>query len=157
MTKTPCNDAWKIIGTYVLTDKCSRLFEEAVKEQPRPRAWDKKEKYMYYFNPLYVDDEYGTLSFGCNNEVGHSFYKYIDEYEISWSTGFYDKSKRAIFSGDIVKCAQTEGASEPEVFEVRIPVFYKLCQFICSPDEMEIIGNIWENPEVRTQVTLLSG
>ena len=112
------------------------------------RAWDKEEKYMIDW-----DDLFETLNFwlGCYN----------DDYVILMqSTGLKDKNKKLIYEGDLLQWENDTGVYF-EVFYDREQVGFKCCRthyqgnrcggYIPSLEgdfRFEIIGNIYENPEL---------
>ena len=97
--------------------------------------------------------------------------KYVDgEWDIFWRgsvfhldvpimqyTGLKDKNGKEIYEGDIIRCFDTAGEVVYDDKVVRMPDFYMEC-WSSRPDGMpaeegdrtgvEVIGNIYENPEL---------
>ena len=116
------------------------------------RAWDKIEKRMYY-------DVQDTYDFRCNGKgcLEESFGDVLknDKYIVLQYVGMEDINGREIYEGDIVTL-------KGEVFEIK----YKDYKYIADgfydssqdvPDDFfseyaysffEIVGNIYENPEL---------
>jgi uncharacterized phage protein (TIGR01671 family) len=147
--------------TYYTTKK------EWIKMIPKFRAWDKEDKRMSYGEIEYYDDSFGVrFDHFC---VGADF-----EVEFMQSTGLKDKNGVEIFDGDcFIKNFRTieiptgkdgiekavgivkfhEGA-----FHVHIVGWgYELLSKVVKPQmyganndywESEVIGNIYENPEL---------
>lgn len=102
----------------------------------RFRAWDKGK--MYYSESFHFWED-GSFTIGngsgiCSKEV-----------VLMQFTGLLDKHGKEIYEGDILKC----GTSKP------LPVEYKHGGFLCAGtlidnlDNVEVIGNIYENyPEL---------
>ena len=110
------------------------------------RAWDKWNKKWTYFSigqlwELGLRDLY--IAFCIN---GETFYEF---------TGLLDKNGKEIYEGDIVKHIR-EGAKPTEVifdrggFRRRLPNrdFDLYAGYFDWSDNFEVIGNIYENPEL---------
>lgn len=61
-------------------------------------------------------------------------------------TGLHDKNRKEIYEGDIVRCLTT---NDEDIFVVRYTHHPRSSSFEVGHDEeYEIIGNIYENPEL---------
>ena len=119
---------------------------------PRFRAWDKEDKRMSYGEVEYYDDSFGVrFDHFC---VGADY-----EVEFMQSTGIKDKNGVEIFEGDIVledgmQRIVSFGEQEYEedfgnlAYYIGFNVYTKCGFAIISPVEYEVIGNVWENPEL---------
>ena len=102
------------------------------------RAWDKINKNMIY-------DRTGTID--------QTFFAYNDlpkGWELMQYTGLKDKNGKEIYEGDICKIEQLEGLHK--VVWSGIGFWFKRCDdgelFAPRSYLIEIIGNVYENPEV---------
>ena len=73
-------------------------------------------------------------------------------------TGLLDNNGAEIYEGDVVTgyCCDYEGPFEvffhEGTFSVKADESYFPCLFECSPEKnVEVIGNIYENPELLTE------
>lgn len=136
----------------------------------RFRVWDIKKKKRYIsvsgtLNSLIVLCDTGKLLVATPETMyGDKFIirpTKIDEFEIQFSTGLFDKNNKEIFEGDIVECwyddgFKTEvglvkfGQSNYPAFEIY-PSEVTDCNALHSYHEsgnIKIIGNRFENPEL---------
>ena len=91
------------------------------------RVWDKTSKKMVNINRIDIGDG------SCKPSIfGDVFYDYWNDVELMQYTGLKDINGEEIYEGDILMCD-----------------FYQ-CQgiYLVSWDNCEIIGNIYENPEL---------
>ena len=130
---------------------------------PKYRAWLKQYNVM-------VDDVSdltffeGNLKFIGRRTVGGVSFQYsVDKIELMQSTGLKNKNGKEIFEGDILKVANNDSSwfevvkydhdkamfISKEVnlkYEVPETPLYDL--FSPFPFKVEVIGNIWENPDL---------
>lgn len=127
------------------------------------RAWDKEKDRMIYPSTLGVcfeldDDGINVVDVDVDYPIDHIFPR-IDS-ELMQSTGLKDINGVEIFEGDIVRCT-VDNWSNGEKFEQIDKVVYEDCMFTfsdgykydCSITEptylsKEVIGNIYENPDL---------
>lgn len=130
---------------------------------PRYRAWIKTEKRMFFSDDIlvidYENEEIVTQQIYFENGLpdDRDIYCYdFDEIELMQSTGLKDKNGKEVFIGDIVKC--TRGCLHEVYLEKEyggtfiggMPAVY-LKGFgdgYAWTEYEEIIGNIYENPEL---------
>lgn len=131
---------------------------------PKFRAWDVHEKKMFTDDQLiiwsgnvYANDNY---ELNVNNLKGWS----IDEKYLMQSTGLKDKNGKEIFEGDVVKCYTVTENGDHEYAGVVCfkdfafvivdekdtydPLWNYKSGFVGIETEIEIIGNIYQNPEL---------
>jgi len=121
---------------------------------PKFRAWDSvKKKFVEHF---FITDN----SLICNMEKPTSGYNSpipVEKSELilMQSTGLRDKNGKEIFEGDIVKMAK-DVYSDPTYYEVvrhrggayRLESNQHGCELWLRHTNCEVIGNIYENPEL---------
>lgn len=133
----------------------------------RFRVWNKKEKYMIYnAEAAYDGNNYAIpkhqIEPKANNDLHiHCFSEYIynpEEYETEQCTGLKDKNGKLIYEGDILYKKGTKNHKGEKMYsEVIWDQMY--AEFNISDDNgmhrmpsnsnnIEIIGNIYENPEL---------
>lgn len=87
-----------------------------------------------------------------SNSAGMPFAFEVRPDTVGQSTGFKDVSASLIFEGDIVKHYWSDqvGESHCHVVDIRNPFDYSIDEsmYINYADEIEIIGNIHDNPEL---------
>ena len=125
---------------------------------PKYRAWDKHGRKMFsedeliiWNNNVYAND---SEKLSCDYLKGWS----IDEQYLMQSTGLADINGKEIFEGDILKVTDKHSWLEVVSFSEKKAMFVsKEIGFPESPlwelfntvlFEIEIIGNIYENPEL---------
>lgn len=118
------------------------------------RGWNKKVKRMFYFDELWICSEYDSLAFAYNegqNEYElHAGHSGLPSNDLStWEFMLYvnkkGKHEREIYDGDIIKAEW--GYGHPQV-TVVFEEFIYWNEECCVDDDVEVIGNIWENPEL---------
>lgn len=124
---------------------------------PRYRAWLKKDKEMIdveeiHFNNGKLDFIGDAITWMCKN----------NDFVLMQSTGLTDKNGKEIFEGDILKVTDKHSwlevvsySEEKSMFvskeinrKVEISENSLWDLFIVNLFRIEIIGNIWENPEL---------
>ncbi len=130
---------------------------------PKFRAWLKKEKRIVETDDLlcidYENEEIVTqkIYFESGLPVERDVDNYdFDEIELMQSTGLFDRNGKEVFVGDIIKC--TRGCPHEVYLEKEyggtyiggMPAIYLkgLREGYAWTEHEEIIGNIYENPEL---------
>lgn len=124
------------------------------------RAWHKTWEEMGRISFIHYKEsgEIAHLSFRRNIYNGNIYGGLVklDEIELMQSTGLFDKNGKEVFVGDIIKC--TRGCPHEVYLEKEyggsyiggMPAIYLkglLSGYAWTEDE-EIIGNVYENPEL---------
>ena len=118
---------------------------------PKYRAWDKLDKEIYEVGEIHwFRGEFDFIGDGI------TFKRDADEVELMQSTGLFDKNGKEVFVGDIIKC--TRGCLHEVYIEKEyggtyfggMPAIYlkDLREGYAWTEHEEIIGNIYENPEL---------
>ncbi len=117
------------------------------------RAWDNDIKKMY---PVSTLDSDGKLTFTHHalpedTQAGTDC-RHLINYELMQFTGLHDSKGKEIWEGDLIKNASR---NEVKLHEVRwmdgkfLGVYGRLAyDLYCEVREIEVIGNIYENPEL---------
>lgn len=122
---------------------------------PKFRAWDSAKKEM--FKDTFAITESGQVVVVDQSSVFVSpDYVFVDHLVIMQSTGLKDKNGKEVFVGDIIKC--TRGCPHEVYLEKEyggtfiggMPAVYLkgLSEGYAWTEYEEIIGNIYENPEL---------
>jgi len=119
---------------------------------PNFRAWNKLASRMYIVNGLHFDR--GMVQY-ANNDNAIRFIK-LENIILMQSTGLHDKNGKEVFVGDIIKC--TRGCPHEVYLEKEyggtyvggMPAIYLkgIREGYAWTGAEEIIGNIYENPEL---------
>ena len=130
------------------------------------RAWNKKEKRMYQITTLAFLE--GQRHFGYDIKTGESAWLDAKDVILLQYTGLKDKNGKRIYNGNIVKATKTFQGNVPS-FPIIGRVVWEEDRFwrvIWNPNpeekyeadiglgkawewmELEVIGNIYENPEL---------
>jgi len=121
------------------------------------RAWDKGLKRMIYLSePTVENDDFSGIIFKLRDYFVSAFSSdRIEDLEIMQYTGLRDKNGREVYEGDIVRFK--DWWDEEMVGEVRYSekdmAFTIVNDFwdgfpMMYADDLEVIGNIYENPEL---------
>ena len=129
---------------------------------PKFRAWLKKEKRMFFSDDIlaidYENEEIVTQQVYFENGLPDDRFIYCyktDEIELMQSTDMVDRNGNIIFEGDIVKMSK-DVYSEPTYYEVvrhrggayRLESKQHGCELWLRHTDCEVVGNIYENPEL---------
>lgn len=126
---------------------------------PRFRAWHHELGRLMSVKCMFFQDS-EIEEFELNDALMNDYITaYPDEIELMQSTGLKDKNGKEIFEGDIVRQVRTQPTTENETITGLVTMLEgawlimndceQLASFLWSEtDENEIIGNIYENPEL---------
>ena len=116
------------------------------------RAWDKIEKRFFYPDKGYQGHYVLTLNGQFQNLQNGSG---GDEYVVQQWTGEFDKNKKEIYEGDIIRSYSAEFINENYEGEVvfvdatfDVKISDKEYAGLWSGDDIEVVGNIFENSEL---------
>lgn len=121
---------------------------------PKFRAWDSSKKEM--FTDTFAITESGQVVVVEQESVASPpDYVFVENLVIMQSTGLHDKNGKEIFEGDIVKMAK-DVYSDPTYYEIvrhrggayRLESNQHGCELWLRHTNCEVIGNIYENPEL---------
>lgn len=119
---------------------------------PKYRAWDKRDKKSYLVDEIVWDD-------GKFDSIGDAitFYRGAEEVELMQSTGLKDKNGKEIFEKDILDyngrkvIVKWHGSYACFIYEFVDELKNRTAEWqplYLSYYKFEIIGNIYENPEM---------
>ena len=126
---------------------------------PKHRAWDKELQTML---DVYLIDFKKGILVGEHWKFGETNFMSFNEIELMQSTGLFDKNNKEIFEGDIiangpdVMCMKRHNTLGFYVEKKGKVEFIADCAVLEEfeedakeiADSLEIIGNIYENPEL---------
>ncbi|HHG7863944.1 TPA: YopX family protein, partial [Streptococcus pneumoniae] len=130
---------------------------------PKFRVWVKIGKRMVFSDDILAIDYENKkivtqqVYFESGLAVERDIYCYdFDDIELMQSTGLKDKNEKEVFVGDIIKCTKGcphEVYLEKEyggIFKGGMPAIYlkRLGEGYAWTEDEEIIGNIYETPEL---------
>lgn len=117
------------------------------------RAWDKEEKVMYQAQNVFLNrkgEVIGIHYFGTGGiepAVVRSVFKDGNRLELMQYTGLKAKNGKEIYEGDIYKWGNTP-VEYREIPRYPDRLFHLIGERVWLPEDIEIIGNIYENPEL---------
>lgn len=123
---------------------------------PRYRAWIKSLKWMCDVTNISFDSKFVDICQQGDTERCTEMSVEFDEIKLMQSTGLRDKNGKEVFVGDIIKC--TRGCLHEVYIEKEyggtyfggMPAVYlkDLREGYAWTEHEEIVGNIYENPEL---------
>ncbi|QGT53601.1 hypothetical protein CHPC974_001266 [Lactococcus phage CHPC974] len=127
---------------------------------PKLRAWDKVGNEMINYI-ISINFVFGYITFDTEKVINKK--RYFDDIIIMQSTGLYDEQGIEIFKGDIVKIIYN---GEPFIGVVVYDLgeadfkatnghedYGNNFQYLTVGESIEVIGNIYENPELLREDT----
>lgn len=112
------------------------------------RAWDARNKEMFTPKEIVFNEHYGVLFF-------NRFSQHNNDMVLMQFTGLKDINGKDIYDGDIVKESAPRGYKDIIVFEdgkyQMIRLMTSLTRESIKKYEFEIIGNLYENPELLSE------
>ena len=119
----------------------------------RFRIWNKKTKQLHYdlhilfrnSENIYILDDVGTNDYSYSSNIDS------DDLIIQQSTGLTDRAGKEIYEGDIVQIGSKKYRPWRVQWDKHWCCFQPLTDCVfdgCKRKDFEIIGNIFENPEL---------
>lgn len=126
---------------------------------PKFRVWMKSLKWMCDVTNISFDSKFVDICQQGDIERYTEMSVEFDEVELMQSTGLFDKNNKEIFEGDVVRQVRTQPTTKNETITGVVTMiegawlimndYEQLASDLWSEtDENEIIGNIYENPEL---------
>lgn len=118
---------------------------------PKFRAWDKLNKRFVKISDFYLDTD------GSIKEIGTELLDFgndpsFDSVVLMQSTGLKDKNGVEIYQDDVVNMCWSDEIGESHWGKITIKNPFDYCieeaRYLIHADELEVIGNIYENPEL---------
>ena len=128
------------------------------------RAWDKENEEMY--DVAMIDVETGEVAY-TDHPTGYNADALLEQVELMQYTGLKDKNGKEIFEGDILRDTDSEiyyvdfirGCFYLRTNYKSFPhlgwaEWLPMCEIdrLANPVDFEIIGNIYDNPELLKEV-----
>jgi uncharacterized phage protein (TIGR01671 family) len=120
---------------------------------PNYRVWHKIEK--RFVDLRSIDFELDNIGYDCQGEANYYDVAKFDEIVFQQWTGEYDKNKKEIYEGDIIRSYSKEFINdnyEAEVVFLDAAFHSKINEKeyagLWSGDDIEVIGNIFEHSEL---------
>ena len=124
-----------------------------MKDRFKFRVWDKTKEIMVYFDGIFCNKKPYTE--GSSFPQYESCPHYHELSDLMQSIGVKDKNGKLIYEGDIVKIFHVSGTMQGKYFFDVVGWNDLRCRFdtekygmIDEDDVYEVIGNIYENPEL---------
>lgn len=123
---------------------------------PKFRVWDKDERAMLDVHGINFD-AHGIWTNELIDDESDGNFIFLDDVELMQSTGLKDKNGTEIYEGDIVQHSEKPNPCFSYLFKViqARTGEWRLDNFRCgtvlafsNQDELEVLGNIYENPEL---------
>jgi len=110
------------------------------------RIFDKKNKKM--IEPFCIEPSHKRFQLGDDGYYDILFYDTDEHSDIMRYTELQDRNKKPIYEGDIIGYLDNNGKDSIVVVVFRDGGFYPFAPDYLSLSISEVIGNIFENPEL---------